>query len=283
VNKLLPVAPAIALSGLIDRLDERRLAYPSLFRDIGNRLNELQHRFVQSNRVDRSVGATVLTDRRVTLALSGAVNSLGRSQIMTWNTGPYSLVGPTRSMVDITVSPDSRLVDRIRFRSIYGSYDVGIPGMTDSLALLHEAGQHVRISERIPMKLIIADDDIAMIPLVPNGWSAVLITDAALVSMLRTFFEAVWERAQPYGVPASNKSRSGELAGIDRQIVDLLAAAYKDEAIARQLNLSVRTVRRHISEICESLGASNRFAAAVAAARAGWLTAPSGAPAEGER
>jgi DNA-binding CsgD family transcriptional regulator len=254
-----------------------------LFREVGVRLNELHHRFVQSGRLDRAVGARVLTDKRVSLALSGAINSLVRREKRSWNTGPYSLTGPTRSLLDLAVQPEPRLLERIRFRSVYDSDYLTLPGATASLAMFIKAGHHVRIGKRIPMKLIIADDDIAMIPLVPNGWSAVLITDIGLVGMLRTFFDAVWDRAQPYGVPASSKSSPGELAGINRQIVDLLAAAYKDEAIARQLNLSVRTVRRHISEICESLGASNRFAAAVAAARAGWLTAPSSAPAEGGR
>ena len=46
-----------------------------------------------------------------------------------------------------------------------------------------------------------------------------------------------------------------------------------DEAIARQLNVSVRTVRRHVTVIYERLDvrSRSRFAAGVAAAKAGWL------------
>jgi DNA-binding NarL/FixJ family response regulator len=47
----------------------------------------------------------------------------------------------------------------------------------------------------------------------------------------------------------------------------LLAAGFKDDAIARQLALSSRTVGRRVAELMESLGARTRFQAGIHAQR----------------
>ncbi|MFD0634820.1 LuxR C-terminal-related transcriptional regulator [Catenulispora yoronensis] len=44
-----------------------------------------------------------------------------------------------------------------------------------------------------------------------------------------------------------------------------------DEAIARQLHISARTVQRRVSVLMEELGARNRFQAGVQAVRHGML------------
>ncbi|MGI5530482.1 response regulator transcription factor [Streptomyces syringium] len=65
---------------------------------------------------------------------------------------------------------------------------------------------------------------------------------------------------------------------LDHTIVRLLAAGLKDEAIARRLGMSLRTARRHIADIMETLGAESRFQAGMLAARAG-MTDDADAPA----
>ena len=50
-----------------------------------------------------------------------------------------------------------------------------------------------------------------------------------------------------------------------------LAAGAEDEQIARTLGLSLRTVRRRISQLMIELGADTRFQAGAEAARRGWL------------
>lgn len=51
----------------------------------------------------------------------------------------------------------------------------------------------------------------------------------------------------------------------------MLAGGLTDEAMARKLGLSERTVRRLVSEPTERLGAASRFQAGVCAVRLGWL------------
>ena len=53
-------------------------------------------------------------------------------------------------------------------------------------------------------------------------------------------------------------------------LVNLLASGRKDEAIARQLGVSGRTLRRRIAEVQDQLGATSRFQAGLQAARRGW-------------
>jgi DNA-binding NarL/FixJ family response regulator len=68
---------------------------------------------------------------------------------------------------------------------------------------------------------------------------------------------------------------SGEPAGstedLDRVILRLLAAGLTDQAVARQLSLSQRTVQRHVATLMTRLGARTRLQAGVQGSRQGWL------------
>ncbi len=50
-----------------------------------------------------------------------------------------------------------------------------------------------------------------------------------------------------------------------------MATGMKDDAIARVLNVSRRTVQKHVSEAGSVLGARTRFQIALLAAERGWL------------
>lgn len=54
----------------------------------------------------------------------------------------------------------------------------------------------------------------------------------------------------------------------------MLAAGAKDETIARELGVSLRTCRRHIAEMMRMTGAGSRFQAGVLATQLGLLTTP---------
>ncbi|MFD0503048.1 hypothetical protein ACFQ0G_09370 [Streptomyces chiangmaiensis] len=51
----------------------------------------------------------------------------------------------------------------------------------------------------------------------------------------------------------------------------MLHAGYKDQAIARQLGTSARTVTRRIATIASRLGLETRFQVGAEAARQGWI------------
>lgn len=56
-----------------------------------------------------------------------------------------------------------------------------------------------------------------------------------------------------------------------RAILQCLNAGMKDDAIARQLGISERTVRRRVADLAARLGAASRFQIGAQAARRGWV------------
>ena len=55
------------------------------------------------------------------------------------------------------------------------------------------------------------------------------------------------------------------------QVLRLAGQGVPDEMIARQLGVSVRTVRSRFADAMAELGAQSRFQAGVEASRRGWL------------
>ena len=56
-----------------------------------------------------------------------------------------------------------------------------------------------------------------------------------------------------------------------RLILELLDAGLKDEAIARQLGVSLRTVQRAVRLVSLTLGVQSRFQLGAEATRRGWI------------
>ena len=121
----------------------------------------------------------------------------------------------------------------------------------------------------VPMKLIIADDQRAVLPLDPNDLTdsaTLVIHPSGLLTALISIFEALWRTAVPISGP-----RHVPLTDQERMILTLMVSGATDDVIARRLNLSRRTVLRHSGALFDRLGAKTRFQAGVQAARRGWL------------
>jgi DNA-binding NarL/FixJ family response regulator len=91
------------------------------------------------------------------------------------------------------------------------------------------------------------------------------VRQGAVVAALTLLFELYWEKAVP--VSELSGPHTTERVFLLRQ----LRAGTKDEQIARTMGLSLRTVRRRISQLMIELGADTRFQAGAEAARRGWL------------
>lgn len=75
----------------------------------------------------------------------------------------------------------------------------------------------------------------------------------------------------PTGTGPGRGDGGGVASAFDRDALVLLAAGATDEAMAQQLGVSTRTLRRRLRVLFDELGASNRFHAGVQAARRGWI------------
>lgn len=131
-----------------------------------------------------------------------------------------------------------------------------------------ELGEHVRLLADVPGRLAVLGDVAILREDLAGGSGRVLVLrQQALVALARALFEELWQRA--LAVPGLE--RAGDQSSARRLLLDRLARGVKDEQIARDLGLSLRTVRRRVAEVLEELGASSRFQAGVEAVRRGWI------------
>ncbi len=166
----------------------------------------------------------------------------------------------------------SSLVRRgVRTRRVYAPEAIEQPDAGEESSERAFGAEQVRICEDLPAKLVIADRAVAMLPFTDEGSgvdSALVVCSSTLLVALVHLFELLWQRS----VPVSR--RNGEWSvegGLDERLLGLLAAGLKDEAIARQLGVSLRTVHRRTSELLDRLGARTRFQAGMQAVRRGML------------
>lgn len=137
----------------------------------------------------------------------------------------------------------------------------------ETLHMRVDEGEEVRLIDDLPTRLFVITGTHAILP-EPLGFAdepRLLVRQGALVDALTLLFELYWEKAVP--VSELSGPRSNERTFLLRQ----LQAGAKDEQIARTMGLSLRTVRRRISELMIELGADTRFQAGAEAARRGWL------------
>nr|WP_306238019.1 MULTISPECIES: LuxR C-terminal-related transcriptional regulator [unclassified Ornithinimicrobium] len=140
------------------------------------------------------------------------------------------------------------------------------------------AGERSRLHADVPMKLVVADREVALLPLSLEapGDSALVVHSSALLDALQRMFWLLWEQAVPI-VPGDARARDGDH---DPQLLTMLSAGMKDESIARHLGVSSRTVGRRVAELMDQLGVRTRFQAGVYAQQARVADRPRNHPSE---
>ncbi|MFB4266938.1 helix-turn-helix domain-containing protein [Nonomuraea sp. GTA35] len=152
-------------------------------------------------------------------------------------------------------------------RGIYSPLAFEQPGMLAHTRRAVADGEQARLGQ-VPVKLAIADARTAILPLVSDEdravESALVVHPSALLDALVGLFETLWRAAVPLRLTPEGLEQ--DRRGPDEEVLALLAAGMKDDAIARQLGLSPRTVQRRVQVLCEQLGARTRFHAGFLAA-----------------
>ncbi|MFD8869378.1 LuxR C-terminal-related transcriptional regulator [Streptomyces sp. NPDC059590] len=180
-----------------------------------------------------------------------------RDEILMWDTAPY-VAGETGSMEKQTLQRG------VTFRQLCDP-----DGLTPEVSAQRASigGLRARIHPDLPFRGAIADRTTAVITLdhEPQNAKALHLRSSPLLDGLVMLFETSWSRAVPIG---------GDPTGLneeEREVMTLLAAGMKDEAIARQLGITTRTVRRRVQHLLAALQAKSRFHAGVEATRRGWV------------
>lgn len=160
----------------------------------------------------------------------------------------------------------------VQCRAIYETACVEHPVGAQTIEAAVSGGEQARVLPRLPMKMKLVDQSIAMLPLTPSGMEgALVLRSPVIVAALRDYFEMLWETAAPVYGPTRDREHPGGLNTKQEQILRLLAQGLQDDAIATRMGLSTVTVRRHISDVTRLLRTKSRFAAGAAAVRRGWL------------
>ncbi|TDD92150.1 transcriptional regulator [Actinomadura darangshiensis] len=145
-----------------------------------------------------------------------------------------------------------------RVRGIYGPEALDAPNALDRIRRAVASGEEARLGA-VPIKLAIADGRTAMLPLTSEHASSVdsslVVHPSALLDALVSLFEALWRAGLP--LPGEDAPESAA----DDAVLTLLAAGLTDDAIARRLSISTRTVQRRVRDLCDRLGARTRFQA----------------------
>ncbi|MGD8169549.1 helix-turn-helix domain-containing protein [Herbiconiux sp. P16] len=269
-----PVDPGYSLRAIADRMGDQVLR----IRESLPKLVELFERVPPSG-IDQTQ-TTVLADADAVAAWYTRLQHQARTEFLAFDRPPY--VSASLDPVEATA-----LRRGVEWRAIYTieSFDDGTTW--DEVADLAAQGEQARITTDLPTKLAIVDRRTAMISLtLEHGQVSALVTSSQpLVDALHQLFEFHWARSLPLGdaraqfengsAPAEGAVKgAGRIRSAtpeERTLLSLMAVGMKDDAVARQLNISPRTLRRRSQELMNELEASTRFQAGLEAARRGWL------------
>ncbi|MFI9119539.1 helix-turn-helix domain-containing protein [Streptomyces bikiniensis] len=151
-------------------------------------------------------------------------------------------------------------------RILYPHTARGDSGTRAHLGELLPVGGRVRTTKEVRDRFLVFDRKTAFIP-AGEGDAIAVVYDGAVASFLAGLHARVWESAFDFDSGASGYA--GTMGDLKATLLDLLASGAKDEAIARRVGMSERTLRRHVAAIMQELSAGSRFQAGVLAARAG--------------
>jgi predicted transcriptional regulator len=250
--------PAMALGALIaKRRDGLRLAEQALVT-----LSE-QHRATSAGRsigelIEVVTGVDAIRHRYL------QVQHAAQDQIRSFVTAPFVAVPPGANSAE----PDA--VDRgVAYKCVLERAVLSEPGAIAEAIDSLRRGLQIRVVEHLPMKLVLADAELALVPLTVGPGAepgAVLLHQSGLLAALDALFELVWRNAFPLelavlgaGAPEMVELASDAPTALDRNILSLLLAGLTDQAVAAQLNLSLRTLQRRLRHLMDLAGVETRM------------------------
>ncbi|MFI5962162.1 helix-turn-helix domain-containing protein [Streptomyces asoensis] len=147
-------------------------------------------------------------------------------------------------------------------------------GMTELAAAL-ERDEQVRVADRVPTKLVVADRSLALVPLTGRSTepAALVVHASGLLELLSGLFESVWREALPLRLGAGGVAEQAPDGpdATDLEILSLLLAGMTDASAAKQLDLGLRTVQRRVKGLMELTGVTTRLQLGWHAYARGWV------------
>lgn len=131
-------------------------------------------------------------------------------------------------------------------------------------------GVEFRVTDNPLVNGVLLDGSVAVLwESFPNSgaYASMVIREPSLFAVICRLGTAAWERA--HSLDLYDRLRDGVLDPVARQVLASLVSGMTDENAAAELDMSVRTYRRHVAEIMKRLGARSRFQAGAVAGALG--------------
>ncbi|WP_247827446.1 helix-turn-helix transcriptional regulator [Arthrobacter antioxidans] len=265
---LVAVSPDVALADLVDA-DEREL-------------QELKARISAQRRELSSLLPTFLDARKHILA-STSVETLEDPHLIHRVLIDYGRdvtekvyiaqpgQGSTADVHEESVRKDLELLEHgVRRRTLYDTSTRDHVPTRKAVEAIAAGGGEFGVLPFIPLRMLIFDEKLALVgrQLTRDDKAALVIRDHSLINIFTRLFDIAWELSEAFLCPQQVGS---PLSAMQRSIIQGLANGLSDESIARRLDINVRTCRRHIAWMLETLRADSRFQAALKARDAGWV------------
>lgn len=253
---------ALPLLDVVDQLRSQRLS--ELERSMVAAESLASHLLAQGS--SQAEGVTTLHGRELVVAAHSELVNSARRECSSFDKPPYAVARPDVSEEALRSTPEWRAIDRgVTSRCVYH------PGFDadrlQEMALFARIGEHGRTAP-VPMKLVIVDAHVAMVPSMRSynpghELRASVVRNPLLVEALMFLFEAIWESAIPilHNFTGSPDARR-------QMLVSMLMTGSTDTAIAKSLDVNVRSVRRWVAELMDELGARTRLQLGAALVRA---------------
>jgi DNA-binding CsgD family transcriptional regulator len=212
--------------------------------------------------------------RQISLALQ-EVAACAQAEVLSMHSGPPA----PPAMLKQNLGWNREMIGRgVVTRSIHLMAMLNIAYSRVHLNDLRAVGAQVRVTSVLPFHLTIADRVVAYIPIVSQMDSdkvtALEIRDPRIIDLLLSVFEFCWVHGDVSPLPADPDGEELDEAPLDsrqHRVLRMLGQGLTDDAIARSLGISSRTLRRMMTEVMCELQANSRFQAGAHAAARGLL------------
>jgi DNA-binding CsgD family transcriptional regulator len=263
-SRYLPAPPTVAIEPLILRQRERLERVRGYAEQLMTQYRDTSMTGEVSQYVEMVYGREAFVQRFQQL------QQRARREVAVLNRPPY-----VTQFSEQTGTERLLLAGGVVVRSIYERADLEKAGGYDRATLLMDEGEQARVLPSVPLKLAIADRSLALVPLDivdPVSHPSALIYPSSLLDALCLLFDQLWAQAAPIGVGTLDGEGADTFTERDRAVVQLLQSGMTDQAIARQLGVTERTVTRRVRRLMDLTGTETRFQLGWRAAQAGWLS-----------
>jgi sugar-specific transcriptional regulator TrmB len=272
VDEVAAALDGLLAMGFVSRTASRDAHYrptpPVLVTEVRARQHEqqLQRARVEAAKLQEAFESTTVRDGILSLVEVVTGRSAVVQRVMQWQAAAEReiqvLDRPPYASLDrkVTESEVDHLRRGVRARVIYDESALDLPGQPAALRMLAAEGEDARVLNGVPVKLMIADERTAILPIAldDTGVDGIVVMHAGpLIVAMKTLFESLWRVATPVG-RVGPVGEGGNRVPDEQLLLELLSTGMTDRAIGYQLGVSARTVQRRVRRLLDLTGARSR-------------------------